>query len=923
MRRIQAIVGVGMLFCITNCSGMIESIGIFTNDKPKHEVCIVGQEMGVALPEETNAFHAHLKRWAAAPQAPACFIPLDKRLVKKKLELEAATLKKMDGLYLCNPLTHVLDLARKHADNYRNMRFNFLPTDRMFEFQLSYFSNHLHNFFQEASRIHNLSWSPQQYDAALLNKALRKKIFGPGGFFGTLKSIALENYEKVFKEFNEPLCCVADYFAQYDEMMEHFKHHAQSTSSSKLKKVLEAYLQAGQHARTKLKAFFDQHATNTQDSLIGPQLTALSKGAPLFTTYNEIKAATMPCISVVNSLKTLIALVKLLDQNPRVFLFCGQNIALELHQNFKSLDYTASCQGNLQTSFGSLIRGERRFTLEGLNKLLATVFCDVAMSDQKTQQDALQIAVIPPIYVHPENDTTSDRPFHDAGRYVCIACSHTLDAYYHYAIATDQRAYCSFKCFMEDLQKKKRTSLPLLTLLDSTHELTQDDRLILKRCGALIHYAMLPLLDALPDDRSMLYTCNHTKLIKLLEKAHKKIPTETHDKDLQLWHSASELAKIFGADSLRLTTILNLTQGLKKNHLAKLLEQARLSNYKKLLTDEECVSFDQANFLSRLQKEYLSYLIRQLEFSNTTKRTTLYSLYKDLIALITQRLQLPELDFEATLSENIQIDPSQQPERAASNRVQEFDDIKICADSFLEELEETVGEEEPESEQSASVKPEPTPALKPFKPVQKRPYSPIKRIQSFFASRAPYSITLFNARKQFASTPESLAAQERWRNCTEFNEAYRIKMLFALLESGMHGNDITYNDDHGCLLNYAPTKIDASLQDKLDLHHLFTRHVDPYLFSCGIAEKVDNLIQVSIPGALVIKGKLQVGFFQYSFYPDSWMCMHRCFKEYYRNPDDSYISRPLRKALCEFLKEHMADNREYIGIINDLERLTK
>ena len=98
----------------------------------------------------------------------------------------------------------------------------------------------------------------------------------------------------------------------------------------------------------------------------------------------------------------------------------------------------------------------------------------------------------------------------------------------------------------------------------------------------------------------------------------------------------------------------------------------------------------------------------------------------------------------------------------------------------------------------------------------------------------------------------------------------------------------------------------ASLRQKLDLHHLFSRKIDNFLKSCGIAEKMNNLIQVSIPGEIVHQdGKREVGFFQYSFTEDTWTCIHRCFRNYDASKEDIFISPVLRKILEDFLQEHV------------------
>ena len=105
-------------------------------------------------------------------------------------------------------------------------------------------------------------------------------------------------------------------------------------------------------------------------------------------------------------------------------------------------------------------------------------------------------------------------------------------------------------------------------------------------------------------------------------------------------------------------------------------------------------------------------------------------------------------------------------------------------------------------------------------------------------------------------------------------------------------------------MNCTDEEYDSSLREKLDLHHLFPPLVDKYLHKYGIPEQVDDLIQVSLPGTITYEdGTTEIGLFQETFIPKSWICIHRCFKKYTQQKS-KYISPALEKALTQSLNHN-------------------
>ena len=156
----------------------------------------------------------------------------------------------------------------------------------------------------------------------------------------------------------------------------------------------------------------------------------------------------------------------------------------------------------------------------------------------------------------------------------------------------------------------------------------------------------------------------------------------------------------------------------------------------------------------------------------------------------------------------------------------------------------------------------------------------VHAIRAFYGGYKPYTISLFKTRSIYANRSYKIRLQT-WKACRGTKESKRIQLLFALAHEAQEQGCSLYSNSYGCpAIEYNDEKYDASLREKLDLHHLFSRTVDIFLHTrYGIAECIENLIQVSIPGEIAYDDIKQVGFFQYSFTP-KWVCIHRCFKPY-------------------------------------------
>ncbi|MBA3752126.1 hypothetical protein H0X06_05030 [Candidatus Dependentiae bacterium] len=530
-------------------------------------------------------------------------------------------------------------------------------------------------------------------------------------------------------------------------------------------------------------------------------------------------------------------------------------------------------------------------------------------------------------FFNPDLNCFSEKPFNDYVLKVCHMCNQTLETY-NACATTEIGVYCSLTCMLNKLFQEEKTSHKLSLLLNENHVLSQEEKLILKQFGALSYLRAALLMPSITQEYGIVYQLPLSSIINALKLI------ETTAKDPQTpWGETLQLAQHWGIRMPDLTLFLSAYKITKHNYLQALLKDSLYKKYSDLLGEHHTL-FDQKGSCTTLQKVAFTNIKKFLNLGVTTKDISILFLYNDLIEQINKRVGLPIESINdllavthphQDLTKILQfIGYAENPFTSKKNKKD-----RVILPSLIDKTLEDEKSLEENVEEGSFI--QETSLLNPlhtinsceetdFETVTRRQKKVIRTLKSSFAGCKPYTISLFKARKFV--TQELQKAQKVWKQCKKTVESHRIKTLLALADILQDQNPVIKLNSFGCLaLECKDTNYDDSITEKLDLHHLFTRLVDTCLPSYGIAERFNNLMQVSIPGEITDdQGTKKVGFFQYSFTSDSWVCIHRCFKSYDANQNDTYISTSLRKILFDFLKEY-CDTDEYKKVIEHLEYL--
>ncbi|MBA3751262.1 hypothetical protein H0X06_00460 [Candidatus Dependentiae bacterium] len=519
-------------------------------------------------------------------------------------------------------------------------------------------------------------------------------------------------------------------------------------------------------------------------------------------------------------------------------------------------------------------------------------------------------------FFNTSSNTFSPNPTIDHSLKNCACCSTPLEAFKAYA-ESENVVYCSLDCMLTMIrEKEKNNTVQLLSLCDENHLLSSDEKLRLKQFGALCYLRLALLMPTLTQDHGIVYQLPHSKIINLLTQ----IEIEAKDQTTA-WGQTVELGKYWALKVTDLKLFLEVYKHVKQTYLQTLLKNSVHESYTDLKAKESII-FDQKGQCAALQKTAFNNLKKALNLSPTTKDISLIFLYNELIECINKRVGLSVDHIEDILAVTrqpeditkiLQFNDYKKNPFIPRKKKNEFPQQKIQTSrkEIIEEGTKTIYT----NLESCSL----IPTLSShneigFKLPQKKLKKNLCTFKSFFAGR-PYSICLFKARNY---VPYDLhEVQDLWKSHPWTGEAYRIKVLFALAES-------LQSKDHAWTVSASSglPRIECndenyheSIRKKLDLNHLFSRAVDAYLESYGIAEKIDNLIQISIPGQITDdEGLRKVGFFQFSFTDTTRVCIHRCFKNY---DASKYISLSLRKILYEFLI-NSSTCEEYKQVIENL-----
>ncbi len=653
-------------------------------------------------------------------------------------------------------------------------------------------------------------------------------------------------------------------------------------------------------------------------------LDLISQKKSFISGLNEFGSLALGPLSVFKMFEKISVLLKTLATYDKIIVCCEYDIVQELIEYLEKIEFKGTTQGHLLNvqEIQFLQFTNNTFSDEVLTDFLACIAENRPLSIIDDQLPAQKRSAI--TYFDSSSNSFTEKFLYDYSVRVCHECAQATKVHNACAI-TKKGLYCSLDCLRKRLFQEEKSYYKLSTLLSNNHPLTNEEKLILKQFGALCYLRAASLMHSLYPERDIVYQLPLSSIISALELINKEALTTT-----TLWGQTAELSKEWGIKIIDLKFFLSAYKRLKESYLQALLKDSLYKRYNDLLGEHHTL-FDEKGICTTLQKVAFTKIKNALTVDDTTKDISILFLYNDLIEHINNRV-----GFTVESVQNLLTGTSPHQDLT---KVLEFIGYTENPLNFRKKVknkkivsfstDHSISSEE-SSEEDACCLPKPTDyyflhttsaeSETGFSTVQRKQKKVIPTIKSSFAGCSPYTISLFKARKYI---PEELqSSQLAWKECKKTVESHRIKTLFALADIVQDQNPVIKLNSFGCLaLDCNESNYDKSLTEKLDLHHLFTRLVDTYLSVCGIAERVDNLIQVSIPGELTDKtGTKKVGFFQYSFTSDSWICIHRCFKSYDANQQGIYISSYLRKILHDFLLDSF-NTTHYTSIIEHLKQL--
>ena len=509
----------------------------------------------------------------------------------------------------------------------------------------------------------------------------------------------------------------------------------------------------------------------------------------------------------------------------------------------------------------------------------------------------------------------------------CSCCHLTVQTCEAFA-TTSMTVYCSLMCLITTFLNQETTTLPLSVLLDEKHLLSVDETLMLKQFGVLCYLQAALLMPSLPHEEGIIYQLPLGKIISCLEKI---ITCPDANKSVT-WKYTLALCLLWKIDLGYIKTFLNTYKNAKDTYLKALLKNSTSCDNSWNTTDN---TFSESKIIGIIGNQLTEKLKKEFTFSSGTDSNSLLFIYRELVKRIHKRVGLPFDRVEDLLTMTYKQDDletilaylgyeknplkfstkrsKKSPENHSFREEESSSSEEISSKSHEGSLTEYTTSSSSTTSGSSTSTPE-----YGFRQTSSSRKKRIHTIRAYYGGCKSYTISLF---KTGTYIPEELQdIHAIWNACNGTKESKRIQLIFALAYQAQEQGCSLYTNSYGLpAFAYNDQNYDASLREKLDLGHLFTRTVDAFLHLYGIAERIDNLIQVSIPGEIAYDGIKKVGFFQYSFTPE-WVCIHRCFKSYDVTSTDTYVSKALKTVLYKFLVNEYSLDDSYASIIKQLEK---
>lgn len=524
----------------------------------------------------------------------------------------------------------------------------------------------------------------------------------------------------------------------------------------------------------------------------------------------------------------------------------------------------------------------------------------------------------PTVLFFHSDDTLKEYPELNHELSSCAHCASKITEQSLFGLSLERKPFCSASCFFQQYLR----ALPKeLSALLEKRTLSNEEKHLLEQLATLVYYRFVTLAPSTQSTHSDFYAFPLAKLSSLLDNVQ-KFSSFPENKTI------FEYAQLLGISLNDLTLFTKVYTKIKSDYLEKLLTLAKKRTYESL-EDADPIIFDEQSRIKKLQSVHAERLKKHIGLLPATADAATGRFYHALLQHILEQLKVSTIDFELILKEG--FTPTHTPlEIPSAERI-----VSLSSAPSLTALpvhptnttaEESFFEEEEPSESFAA--PEVTIAeseLSSFKEhPSRRPRAPIREIHDSFFGLEPYTIRLFNARSFIPREEELTNAHSLFSTCEKIDHATRISILFGLAEHFQEKSLLSIaRNTYGMptlIAHGANQEYDASLVERLTLDHLFSPLVERFLKSFGIVEKKNDLIQVSIPGEIKEStGRRSLGYFQFTFIPESWKCIHRAFANYTVN-NDTYVSKVLKKALLDFLLANEHDDPFYAPIIDALEK---
>jgi hypothetical protein len=913
----------------------ITSLGVFK--KGVKEVCVIGiTDFCVSQDSPKNKdnrfdaqdkaiFLSFLKKWGNLPKKITGLLLEDKQSLEMLAQQEGPYISLYGSL-----------LALAQAGQYAYGSISFVcssPKDDIGSYTRELVNENFNELaFQESAQYYQFPCSSYfELDKLFSSVAkLKKGFFGKRGLYSMFEQDILQNPATYLRKPSRDPVSFGDYFKEIETFIQQLntlrENLKESAFSGYITKLSEDFIT---HKKN-LESFVALYNDHDVDAPIIKILLNVIKAKQSFTGgLDEFNKVVLSFIYHGEALKSLLIMRRAITQCDALFCVIDHGIALYLHDLLKALGFEEKCYGVQTSSLGkTLIRNQRVFKDEELKYIFATMFTTLSLKEEdiKVLNDPITGEALR--YYDAETQKVASITEAPVLEYKCSLCAHTGSLSAPYVSTLDGEVYCSPRCFLRMCTQQSKEKNDLLTLLNEDTVLQEEDKLILERLAALSYYQFLILFPSTTTDTGLFYTLPHKELLNSLASLIERIRQGNPAYETTLWQKALALAGLLGGTSLeQIKLFCDVFVRVKALYCHEMLANSMVTqnSYEHLLQYPLGVGFDQEGRLKKLQNNQALLFAKTMHVQMPLKPEAACLFYYELYRCICNKLKtVPRSLKELMIPEDTEIAHFEElmhefctipvkPERNSSTKQPSFTPVSKKEEtkpqpsfSALSPLTTTI--EESEISEFEAAHPKVSPVV-------------VKTIEGTFAKER-YSIKLYNVKNFLSLTKELEEAYILWKTCPMWQEAYRLRVLFALYQSLEEATRRLNAFSVPTLSHPSLTKYDATITEKLDLHHLFSHQVDTYLKKYGVVERVEDCIQVSIPGEITLSnGTKTIGFFQYTF-NKQWLCIHRCFKPYDCNLKENtqYISKTLRTLLYDFIKKHEV-TKEYQCVLQDLENI--